>query len=770
MLTKIIRIRNVGLLADATVNGVVELSRVTLIYGENGRGKSTLASIMRSCSLGDAQRIMAHKTIDSAGPPEVNLLVNDGKANSNAEFADGAWTGTRPDIVVFDSEFCDDNVYSGFEVRTDQKQSLLSFALGEQTVQLKHKLDQITKEIDDQTKSRSQAESALKIAATPFTVAQYAVSKKPADSKNQMALLEGRREAVRNAADLSNRRDPAVLLLLELPLEKAFGLLRKTSADVEKAAEKIVRDHLRSHKHASLEEWISNGQKYATAETCPFCGTSLKGIELIRAYQKFFNVAYQQLKAEVSAIAFQLEETLAEANFQILLVTADTNTALVDAWKTQLGLTPPVLPKDQVLESAETLRTQLARMASRKKEAFLEVVGSEEEYRTAERNLAAFNQRISAYNSSLAGLLEKITAYKKKLANESLASLQQEIEQLKALERLDNPNVSAALAKYNAAGSEKLRLEAEKLKAREQIDTQMQTTLTQYQSSINVLLKSFGAQFSIEQLKPTYVGSGEPRTDYGLNVRLKSVRLGARADKLVRPSFANTLSEGDKRTLAFSFFMARILADNNLAKRIIVLDDPVASLDRSRRLESVRQIAALSERCRQLIVLSHDPYFVRDLKEQIGLIKPPMPTAAMWMIARGTAEYSVFADCPIDEICESDYYRNYRLVDEYVTSGALDERTVATALRPLLEGYYHRKFPRLIPRNLTLGQIIGFFERAPAAIPLPHSASVIKELKEVNEYAGKFHHDTKLQADTIPIVDAELTGFAKRVLNLIYGS
>ena len=119
MLTKIIRIRNVGLFAEATANGVVELSRVTLIDGENARGKSTLASIIRSYSLGDAQRIMAHKTIDSAGTPEVNFLVRDGHSSKNAEFVTGAWTGTRPDIVVFDSEFCDDNVYSGFEVRPD---------------------------------------------------------------------------------------------------------------------------------------------------------------------------------------------------------------------------------------------------------------------------------------------------------------------------------------------------------------------------------------------------------------------------------------------------------------------------------------------------------------------------------------------------------------------------------------------------------------------------------------------------------------------------
>jgi len=283
-------------------------------------------------------------------------------------------------------------------------------------------------------------------------------------------------------------------------------------------------------------------------------------------------------------------------------------------------------------------------------------------------------------------------------------------------------------------------------------------------------LKSFGAQFSIEQLKPTYVGSGEPRTEYGLRVRKTSFPLGTRADRFVGPSFGNALSEGDKRTLAFAFFMARILADKNLANRIIVLDDPVASLDRSRRFESIRQITALSGRCRQLIVLSHDPYFIRDLDETIDAIKPPTPKAAILMITRGAADYSVFADCSTSELCESDYRANFRLVYKYVGNGSGDSKSVAVALRPLLEGYYHRKFPELIPKSLIFGQIINFFEQAPVSSPLSHLTSSIPELKEVNKYAGQFHHDTDIQADTNKIENAELLAFANRVLTLIYRS
>ena len=45
---------------------------------------------------------------------------------------------------------------------------------------------------------------------------------------------------------------------------------------------------------------------------------------------------------------------------------------------------------------------------------------------------------------------------------------------------------------------------------------------------------------------------------------------------------------------------------------------------------------------------------------------------------------------------------------------------------------------------------------------------LIKELGEVNDYTGQFHHDTNSGYETVPVVDGELLTFAKRALKLIY--
>ena len=46
-------LRNVGQFDSVNAGAQIALTRLTLIYAENGRGKTTLAAILRSLSTGD---------------------------------------------------------------------------------------------------------------------------------------------------------------------------------------------------------------------------------------------------------------------------------------------------------------------------------------------------------------------------------------------------------------------------------------------------------------------------------------------------------------------------------------------------------------------------------------------------------------------------------------------------------------------------------------------------------------------------------------------
>ncbi len=86
----------------------------------------------------------------------------------------------------------------------------------------------------------------------------------------------------------------------------------------------------------------------------------------------------------------------------------------------------------------------------------------------------------------------------------------------------------------------------------------MATVLSKYQIAINELLRKFGASFSLEGMSTNFLGNA-PRSEYGLSLRGKAIPLVGDG-----PTFSTTLSEGDKRTLAFAFFVASALEDPNI--------------------------------------------------------------------------------------------------------------------------------------------------------------------------------------------------------------
>src|SRR5690606_12156136 len=123
------------------------------------------------------------------------------------------------------------------------------------------------------------------------------------------------------------------------------------------------------------------------------------------------------------------------------------------------------------------------------------------------------------------------------------------------------PEVLQHLANLAQAVGERKEAERKKVETRESLDQLMAASLAAFQEAINAHLRGFGAPFTIRELKPSYLGGGVPRSEYVLEVRGASVPVGAANGGAL--TFHSVLSEGDKRTLAFAFFLARLFADPN---------------------------------------------------------------------------------------------------------------------------------------------------------------------------------------------------------------
>jgi hypothetical protein len=87
----------------------------------------------------------------------------------------------------------------------------------------------------------------------------------------------------------------------------------------------------------------------------------------------------------------------------------------------------------------------------------------------------------------------------------------------------------------------------------------------------------------------------------------------------------------------------------------------------------------------------------------------------------------------------------------------------------MLEGYLHRRFPGLLPKDLLFGQVVVLIRDSLATSPLSHAKNLVDELNEINEYASQFHHDTNPDgADSIVITASELKTYVNRALSVVH--
>ncbi|HHQ9417157.1 TPA: hypothetical protein ACSW2L_005923, partial [Klebsiella variicola] len=74
---------------------------------------------------------------------------------------------------------------------------------------------------------------------------------------------------------------------------------------------------------------------------------------------------------------------------------------------------------------------------------------------------------------------------------------------------------------------------------------------------------------------------------------------------------------------------------------------------------------------------------------------------------------------------------------------------------------------RISPGNL-FGEVVMQIAQAQPNDPLFFAKSLVPELNEINNYAGRYHHDTNPQASSEPITAGELMSYSRRALNVIY--
>ena len=375
MLERIEEIKGVGLFHDASGKQFT-CKKATLIYADNGRGKTTLASVLRSASTSDPKLISDRKTVDGTLSPKVVLQFDSGH---KVLFEKGSWSEQRPELLVFDVDFIERNVHSGGTVNTGHRKNLLEFALGESAVEARTMVEKSTAE------SKTAADKVQSMIAqltghhVGMSLAQFEKLQKIDDVDTKQVDLQKRITAASNVASILIKSVPTMVAEPTLDIDGLFDGFFISLNDVHADAEKIVRQHIATLGNNSAESWLSQGRQFDDSKTCPYCGQNSSENDLISAYQTHFNAAYNDLKAKVTAILATITSATALSILENFAQAVKTAAAHATAWSEQVPTEPITFEAETAGTALAELQELLLHLARKKQMSPAEAVGSEEE-------------------------------------------------------------------------------------------------------------------------------------------------------------------------------------------------------------------------------------------------------------------------------------------------------------------------------------------------------------------------------------------------------
>jgi wobble nucleotide-excising tRNase len=756
-------IRNVGQFDSVNAGAQLPLLRLALVYGENGRGKTTLSAILRSLRDGGSTPIEQRRRLGATHAPHV--VVDCDGSNSPAVFQASSWTRIVPDIVVFDDKFVDDNVFSGLSIDADHRQHLNEIILGDRGVALNRALQQSVEQIEQHNRSIRRLGDAIPASARQgLTADDFCAIQANPHVAEELQDAERALAAVNEAAAI--QRMPLLAELDVPPLEVGViaEVISRDLPSLDNAALVKVEQHIGS-LGSGAATWLAEGMHRLSAEQraghdgCPFCAQALAGVQLIDYYRAYFSDQYADLVAAIERISSLLEAAHGDAANRAFAQVVEDNSQRWLYWSRFTTLPPMDLDLEHLRgawsHAYETLRTAIGDKKSRPLEKHVLAADSD----TALKSFDDARSKLDEMNARIVDANRSIRLVKERAAGSSPTALQSDISRLRAQQARMIPDVHAACTAYLAERAAKAVTEQRRDQARASLDTYRETVFPAYQDTINLYLRLLNAEFRVESVASTNTRGGASCTDC-LVINSQHVQLST-PTTTIGPSFGNALSAGDRNTLALAFFFSSLENDPQLADKIIVIDDPMTSLDEHRLLATAQQIRRFSQRASQLVLLSHDKTFLSEVWDGADRTA----RSAMQIVRDGAGSTFRQWDVNADLVGEHDH-RIAALI-AYTDTSTGDARGVAESLRPVLERYLRVSYADQFGPNDVLG---AFVDRSRTRIGIPRqllSQVDTDELNDLKEYANRFHHDTNTAASTEHINDVELLGFVRRVVAFI---
>ena len=492
---------------------------------------------------------------------------------------------------------------------------------------------------------------------------------------------------------------------------------------------------------------------------CPFCAQDLAHSNTVEQYRLYFGEEYARHR---QGIADALAELTARHSVETPARLERALRVLAERrgfWQRFCDVPDIALDTEPLIRDWRTSREGLVAALEAKRAAPLEQIQIPDEVRAANERYAASLGTIQDLNQRLQATNAVIRTVRDQAAVGNRQDLEDRLAKLRVMRTRHTAEGTALCEEYLAAKDAKAETERLRDETKEQLERHRAEAFPAYQDAINAYLLRFNVGFKIGRVAPVDT-RGRPACNYDVVINDTSIPVAGGDVAAAVPAFRSTLSAGDRSTLALAFSFSSLDRDPNLADKVIVIDDPISSLDEHRSFTTVQELRRLGLQGAQIVILSHDKTFLCRVWQGIDhVICTPIK-----IVRDAVGSTIVPWEVSHDSITEHD--RNHALLRSYLQNGpGNNSKNVAAALRPVVEGFLRVAYPQYFPPEpRVLGRFMTECRRRSGTPDEILDAGDVQELGEVVEYANLFHHETNPAWEAVVINDGELQGFVGRIL------
>ena len=444
MINKVENLVSIGKFRNYQAAGQVNFKKLTLIYGDNGGGKTTLTSVFRSLTTNNPEIIKSristnHTTAQAAQAAQITQIAT--PTNIFHTFGTSGWTVQFPDIEIFDIHFVNDNIYSGFDFSDEHRKQLHQFVIGAQGVAIQRQIEQNKNAKVNSRQAQERIESQLiqqvgNNLKTDFINAFLSIPATQADGIDQ--------QIVTAETALANASANAIIQTLQ-PLSKLARIstginftsliadLQTTSQTIQNAVlETLFSQHcqdLSANTLVEAENWLQKGFSYVENKqianepniTCPFCKQFVDtNSDILNSYASKFNADFNALVQRLQAHLLSLQNFNLETAIQAINNVNQANTGIIISWTTHLPNTvqPPVF---NIIANEDDLRIEFQNLISAVQQKIQNptvavATATATVFQTSGQainaNIDNYNQNIETYNFQIAWKNKDSIAYR----------------------------------------------------------------------------------------------------------------------------------------------------------------------------------------------------------------------------------------------------------------------------------------------------------------------------------------------------------------------